>query len=425
MPTKGHPAVLGKSGPAPAGPNPAEMHDAPRRPPPMPLADQAQAWLKALARETASAGIAALSGPQLLGERACLGGFSMPGMVSAGGGCRLYPAADGWVALNLARPDDVTLLPALFGDAGLFGAPLSPDSPAIAAHFARAKAAPLVAQGRELGLAIARTGEILAPAIALLAEGTPLAPPQHSPLVLDLSALWAGPLAGHLLWLAGARVVKVESPRRPDTMRHGDAALFARLNQGKANVAIDPATPEGRAALLRLIARADIVIEAARPRALAQLGIDASGLVQRRVDKPLVWLTITGHGAAGEAAGWVGFGDDCGVAGGLTDALLAATGRAGFVGDAIADPLTGIRAALAGWRAWAAGQSCRIGLAMSGVAAEALAAAQAASPADFAENLAAWAKAAGQPFAATAPRAPTAPVAALGAHTARWLASPC
>jgi hypothetical protein len=392
---------------------------------------RAQNWLDDLARETGSAALmeasgAALRAAQLLGERAALNGFAIPRMVSAGGGCRLYPAgADGdYVALNLSRPDDRQLLPALFGDAGLD----TTDDDAIAARMARSVAAPLVALGRELGLAIARTGEAPpSPAVALLASGSAFPPPFGAPLVLDLSALWAGPLAGHLLWLAGANVVKLESPRRPDAMRHGDPALFARLNQGKASVALDLATPDGRAALLGLIARADIVIEAARPRALAQLGVDADALVAARAGKPLVWLTITGHRATGPAADWVGFGDDCSVAGGLTDALFAATGRVGFTGDAIADPLTGIRAAREGWRAWRTGRSCRIALAMSGVVAEALAAERAQAPERLAGDLAGWASAVGQPFPATPIRPVTAEVRPLGVDTARWLGeqAPC
>jgi crotonobetainyl-CoA:carnitine CoA-transferase CaiB-like acyl-CoA transferase len=47
-----------------------------------------------------------------------------------------------------------------------------------------------------------------------------------------------------------------------------------------------------------------------------------------------------------------GFGDDAAVAGGLASAMAAGWGEAMFAGDAIADPLTGIHAALAGWQAW-------------------------------------------------------------------------
>jgi hypothetical protein len=351
-----------------------------------------------------------------------LGGFQIPEAVSAGGGTRFYEARDGAVVLNLARAADRELLPALFEAETLNGA----DGQAIAAHIARMEAEPLVARGRLLGLAIAAEREAGPPGAprTILVEGPPAPTRTGPPRVLDLSALWAGPLAAHLLWLAGAEVTKVESRSRPDAMREGDGALFALLNQGKASVVLDFAAPDDRRALLALIAAADIVIEAARPRGLAQLGIEAEQLVR---DRPgLVWLTITGHGAAGPAADWIGFGDDCGVAAGLSAALRGASGRTGFVGDAIADPLTGIRAASAAWEAWRSGRGGRFGLSMRGVAAQALSEARGAVPSRLAAELRAWSQAAGRPFPTVRRRLAVA-VAARGADTAACLAglAPC
>jgi crotonobetainyl-CoA:carnitine CoA-transferase CaiB-like acyl-CoA transferase len=277
-----------------------------------------------------------------------------------------------------------------------------------------------------MGLAIAFEYEAIAPAhpIVRLADGMRAAPPFRKPRIIDLSALWAGPLAAHLLWLAGADVVKVESRTRPDAMRDGDAPFFALLNQGKASVAIDLADPGDRAALLALIATSDIVIEAARPRALAQLGIDAEAIV--RATPGLSWVTITGPGAEGEAANWVGFGDDCGVAAGLSAALHAASGHAGFIGDAIADPLTGLRAAGLAWESWASGRGGWFGLSMRGVAAEALASARAEDAAALDRLLVSWGKAAGAAFPPVRHREAGA-VAAYGADTRRVLAgvAPC
>jgi crotonobetainyl-CoA:carnitine CoA-transferase CaiB-like acyl-CoA transferase len=161
-------------------------------------------------------------------------------------------------------------------------------------------------------------------------------------------------------------------------------------------VVLDFADANDRQRLLALIAAADIVIEAARPRALAQLGIDAARIV--RTTPGLVWVSITGHGAVGESANWVGFGDDCGVAGGLSAALHAATGQAGFVGDAIADPLTGMLAALVAWEAWTARRGGRFGLAMSHVVAQCLATAREQDPAALESSLKAWSTAVGNPF---------------------------
>jgi hypothetical protein len=385
----------------------------------IPLSCSADAALARLADATGSRAIAALDGMTLLGERGMLGGFRIPGSVSAGGGCRLYEALDGTIALNLARPEDRELLPALF-ETEEFD---TSDDGKIAERAARRKTDSLIERGRLLGLAIAGEREILPVPLyhcTELVQGLPsLGTKSTRPRVLDLSALWAGPLAGHLLWLAGAEVVKVESKRRPDAMRDGDEPFYRLLNQGKASVVLDFTDGEERQALLRLIAGSDIIIEAARPRALAQLGIDAEAIV--RSTPGLVWMTITAHGANSEAANWVGFGDDCGVAGGLAAALRAASGHAGFVGDAIADPLTGLAAANEAWDAWSSGRGGRFGIAMSHVVAACLEEERAARPTQLKRELCNWAASVGAPFPQVRHR-PIAAVPARGADTRSLLA---
>jgi hypothetical protein len=392
----------------------------------IPLATCVDQTIAQLAAATRSAAIAELAGATLLCERAMLGGMSIPGRISAGGGCRLFDAPGDTIALNLSRAADRELLLALFETDDLN--PL--DDEAIAARVARSDATALVMRGRSMGLAIASERErsrigaepgTSLPACVELVKGPAAAVTRSrlTPRVVDLTALWAGPLAAHLLWLAGAEVVKVESLTRPDAMRSGDDRFFALLNQGKASVALDFADSNDRHALLSLIATADIVIEAARPRALVQLGIDAAEIVQ--TTPGLVWVSITGHGAAGEAANWVGFGDDCGISGGLSAALRATTGRSGFVGDAIADPLTGLLAALVGWEAWAARRGGRFGLAMSEVVARCLATARHQDPAALESSLKAWSAAVGKPFP-TVNRRPIGPLSARGADTRACLA---
>ena len=396
-----------------------------------PLAGCADQTLARLAAATGSTALAKLDGTTLLCERAVLGGMTIPGRTSAGGGCLLFEALGDTVALNLARPADRELLPALFETDDLD----TNDREAIATRIARSDASVLVARGRSMGLAIAAEHETLVAHPTLVGDsdhrgggacvefvtGLPAVASarRHVPRVVDLSALWAGPLAGHLLWLAGADVVKVESRSRPDAMRDGNNAFYALLNQGKASVVLDFRDANDRHALLSLIATSDIVIEAARPRALAQLGIEAAQIVRRTPG--LVWMTITGHGAAGEAANWVGFGDDCGVSGGLSAALRAASGRTGFVGDAIADPLTGMLAAFVAWEAWTGRKGGRFGLAMSRVVARCLAMARDQDPSALDLSLTAWSAAAGKPFPTVSRRAIGA-LPAFGENTRSYLA---
>jgi hypothetical protein len=362
----------------------------------VPLSGFADRTIAALAAATGAKAIKALDGATLLCERAVLAGMRIPGRTSAGGGCSLFDAIGDTIAINLARPADRELLPALFETDTL----AADDPGAIAARIAHSDAGTLLIRGRSMGLAMAREHEPVpspvTPCVELTAGLPRMRVGGELPRVLDLSSLWAGPLAAHLLWLAGAEVVKVESRDRPDTMRRGDSAFYALLNQGKASVVLNFTDADDRRALSSLIAAADIVIEAARPRALEQLGVDAADFVR---DTPgLIWLTITGHGAQGEAGSWVGFGDDCGVAGGLSAELRAATGAAGFVGDAIADPLTGIEAARVAWDAWTSRRGGRFALAMSHVVAHAVAATRAENLSQWQSALHSWCAAQGRHF---------------------------
>ncbi len=389
--------------------------------PAIPLARWADRQLRVLAKEAGSERIAALDGLTLLSERGANGSYAINGRVSAGiGGSRLHETRDGgWFALTLIRAEDRDLLPALFLDDGLDVL----DNSAIARAVAEHDCADLVARGRDLGLPVASADEVPRwPPVEIMTRGPSRdRPPGHHPLVIDLSAIWAGPLIGHLFWLAGAEVVKVESLTRPDLIRRDDPATFDLINQGKASVVVDFHDDTEKSALVDLIVRADFVIESSRPRALRQLGIDADALV--RETPGLVWLSVTGHGATGEAANWAGIGNDCGVAAGLSRALADVTGEIGYVGDAIADPLTGITGALAGWQVYRSGAARRIGLAMSAITARALAEERAYDAARLEAELRAWGTAVGRPFPKICRREMFEPVHELGADTSAWL--PC
>jgi crotonobetainyl-CoA:carnitine CoA-transferase CaiB-like acyl-CoA transferase len=302
-------------------------------------------------------------GALLLGERARLLGLTRGGNISANGSSRLLAARDGHVALNLPRPDDWTLLPALFG------APAS-DWAGVTRLAAERTVAAMLAQGRLLGLAIAPDAAVTPAPLPFTIEIC--GEPRHrtgAPLIIDFSGLWAGPLAGSLLQAAGARIIKIESTRRPDGARSGNQKFFNLLNAGKTSLVLDFLNPEHLRELQGLIDTADIVIESSRPRALAALGIHA----EKFAAGGGTWISITAHGRRRGAENWIGFGDDAAVAGGLSAAMRRGWGEPLFAGDAIADPLTGITAALAGWAAWLAGGGRLISLALADVTAHACA----------------------------------------------------
>lgn len=135
--------------------------------------------------------------------------------------------------------------------------------------------------------------------------------PSPGLLVVDLTSMWAGPLCGQLLARAGAVVVKVESPRRPDGTRGGDPAFFDWMNSGKLSYSID--FDKDADDLRALLAAADIVLEGSRPAALARRGL---GPHECPPQPGRVWLRITGYGTGEPDAQRVAFGDDAAVAGG-------------------------------------------------------------------------------------------------------------
>ena len=284
----------------------------------------------------------------LLGERAALMGLWRRGPVSCGGSCRLLPAShDGWMAVSLPRAEDLDLVPAWLELSGDPPTSVPATWSAVTKSVAERDSGKLVDRARLLGLAVCRLGEV-APTTPSITE-IPLgdAPGRESAadlLVVDLSALWAGPLCGALLAQAGASVVKVESTARPDGARRGPARFFDLLNGMKRSVALDFAREKDLRVLQQLVKRADVVIEASRPRALAQLGIDAAAIV--RAGGPQVWISITGYGRGGNGADRIAFGDDAAVGGGLV-AWARPGSTPTFCADAVGDPLTGLTAASA------------------------------------------------------------------------------
>jgi hypothetical protein len=287
-------------------------------------ASQAREWAAELQRRSG----VQLDGAQLLAERAALTGQVPGGRVSAGGACRMLPCADGWIAASLPRQSDVDLV------APLIEAEVDDPWESVAHWASGLPAAAIIERSRLLGLAISHVGAEAPPPLELPDDVPPV--PLDGALVVDFSALWAGPLCASLLGLAGARVVKVESLDRPDGARLGNRRFYDLLHGGHGSITLDP--HRDRAELAAVVAGADVVIEASRPRALAGWGLSAWQAAERGA----VWVSITAYGRA--AGDRIGFGDDVAAGAGL---VSWHDDEPAFVGDAIADPLTGLAAAVA------------------------------------------------------------------------------
>ncbi|GBE63716.1 CoA transferase [Mycobacterium sp. MFM001] len=262
----------------------------------------------------------------VLAGRAALLGLTRRGSMSAGGATRLLPTADGWCAIALPRPEDIEALPALLESDTI---PVDPWA-ALTDWAATRSTRDVVSRAQLLDIAAAALGEA-APAAPVVRRIGDSAEPRglEGLLVADLSSLWAGPLCTQLLARAGAVVVKVESPARPDGTRRGEPAFFDWMNFGKLSYAVDFEDD----ALRALLTAADVAVEGSRPAALRRrrLSVDDVPAPAGRV-----WLRIGGYAGQPDRAA---FGDDAAVAGGLIGEGPV------FCGDAIADPLTGLEAA--------------------------------------------------------------------------------
>jgi hypothetical protein len=269
-----------------------------------------------------------LDAATMLAGRAAIMNFNRRGRISAGGATRLLGTADGWCALALPRADDIAALPALMEVDAVTG-----DAWTVLSRWAATCSTEIVVtRAQLLDIAAAALGEaVAAPPVVRRCGGSTEPRQADGLLVADLSSLWAGPLCAQLLARAGAVVVKVESPSRPDGTRRGEPAFFDWMNSGKLSYAVDFDSDSD--ALCRLLAAADIVIEGSRPAALRRRRLSAENLP----GKPgRIWLRISGYRDQSHRPA---FGDDAAVAGGLVG--VAADGPV-FCGDAIADPLSGL-----------------------------------------------------------------------------------
>lgn len=131
--------------------------------------------------------------------------------------------------------------------------------------------------------------------------------------VVEFASYIAAPAAACILGDWGAEVIKVERPGG-DSMRHVFADVKSQLsgnptfdldNRGKKGVVLDIGKREGREALTKLAASADVFITNVRPAALRRAGLDEAAL--RAANPRLVYALVTGYGLEGPDAHKPGF----------------------------------------------------------------------------------------------------------------------
>jgi formyl-CoA transferase len=131
--------------------------------------------------------------------------------------------------------------------------------------------------------------------------------------VVDLTRVLGGPYCTQVLGDHGAEVIKVEPPQGdevrdwgPPFDQAGDASYYLGINRNKRSLGLDLAKPEGREVLLRLLERADILIENYKPGAMEKWGLGYEEALKARFPK-LIHCRISGFGADGPLGGLPGY----------------------------------------------------------------------------------------------------------------------
>jgi crotonobetainyl-CoA:carnitine CoA-transferase CaiB-like acyl-CoA transferase len=223
--------------------------------------------------------------------------------------------ADEWAAIGRQHRVPIVVVP----DAdGLLAHPIfqARQSLATLAHAGQALQVPrtpfgLTGTPLPTRLGATPVAEPTPPAANAATATAPDAPPLQGLTIADFSMGWAGPLAARLLADLGAEVLKIEAGRYPDWWRgmnwtpafidakdYERATIFCGMNRGKQGVSLDLTTPTGRDLALKLVARADAVLENQAAGVMAKFGLDYPALAQARPGLVMCSMSAFGTGNA-------------------------------------------------------------------------------------------------------------------------------
>ncbi|MGE0768758.1 MAG: CaiB/BaiF CoA transferase family protein [Hyphomicrobiaceae bacterium] len=180
----------------------------------------------------------------------------------------------------------------------------------------------------------------------------PLPLPLDGVTVLDLSRVLAGPYCGLMLADMGADVIKVENAEGGDDTRsflhpnfHGVSTYYLTINRNKRSVALDLKSQAGRETFIKLVAKADVVIENYRTGVMERLGLGYETL--KAVRPSLIYCAISGYGRSGPNVGVPGYDPIAQAESGFMSMIGDPAGPPMRVGPSVVDLVTGLYAAQA------------------------------------------------------------------------------
>jgi CoA:oxalate CoA-transferase len=169
--------------------------------------------------------------------------------------------------------------------------------------------------------------------------------------VLDFTHAISGPTCTAMLALLGADVIKIEKQGTGDSLRsyteHAGPPLmstpFGSMNNGKRSITADLRHPKAKEAILKLAAKADIVVENFRPGKLTKLGFGQEAL--RKLNPRLIYASITGFGQTGHFRDYGAYDHIVQAASGLA-MLNAAVDGPKMIGIPLIDSFSGYMGAM-------------------------------------------------------------------------------
>ncbi|MCP5080861.1 MAG: CoA transferase [Alphaproteobacteria bacterium] len=169
--------------------------------------------------------------------------------------------------------------------------------------------------------------------------------------VIDLTSMISGPMSTLILGDQGADVIKVEAPqgdhaRHVATRRGGFSASFLNNNRNKRSIVLNLKSQQGLAALKRLLADADVIVQNFRPGVAERIGVGEEAV--RAVNPQIIYVSISGFGFEGPYAQKPVFDPLIQAVSGLTTVQGGSDEqRPRLVRTILPDKLTGIQASQA------------------------------------------------------------------------------
>ena len=177
--------------------------------------------------------------------------------------------------------------------------------------------------------------------------------------IIDFTTVWAGPFTTKILADFGARVIKIETLKRPDFTRylhqpagppndekaHNRGGYFHQFHRNKYGITLDVFRSRGREILMKLVKRSDVFVENFSPRVIRNLRLTYEDLT--KVNPSIIAISLHGYGNTGPYCDMPAFGSSTEALSGFRSLVGYGDGIPISPGTTTADPVASLHTAFA------------------------------------------------------------------------------